>query len=79
MPDKISLGIWRHFKGGYYEVIAVAAHARTAEIFVVYRNLTDSRWIWTRSAKEFTEEVEFHSGVMVPRFIYVRPTDSPVS
>ena len=74
---EIPLGIWRHFKGGYYEVLVVAVNARTAEQSVVYRNPDNPRWVWTRTAEDFLEKVEHYAGAMVPRFIYVRSTDTP--
>lgn len=76
MPE-IPLGIWRHYKGGYYEVIAVAVHASTADSYVIYRNPEALHFTWTRSAEEFLAPVEFFAGAMVPRFTYVRPANSP--
>jgi hypothetical protein len=78
MPElEIPRGIWRHYRGGYYEVLVVAVHAGTAEHFVIYRSPLNRRVTWARSAKEFLEEVEFYPGSMVPRFKYVRPADRP--
>ena len=37
MSEKLALGIYRHYKGKDYEVIAVARHSETEEELVVYR------------------------------------------
>ena len=33
-------GIYKHYKGGYYQVLGVAAHSETDEMMVVYVSLT---------------------------------------
>ena len=35
-------GLYRHYKGGEYEVIGVARHSETQEALVVYRPLYDA-------------------------------------
>jgi hypothetical protein len=63
-------GRYRHFKGGEYEVLAVANHSETHEPMVVYRPLyNDSGW-WVRPLAMFVEIVE-HEGREVPRFARV--------
>ena len=60
-------GRYRHFKGGEYEVLAVAQHSETREPMVVYRPLyNDSGW-WVRPLVMFLETVQ-HEGQIVPRF-----------
>jgi hypothetical protein len=60
-------GRYRHFKGGEYEVLAVATHSETHEPLVVYRlHYNDTGW-WVRPLAMFHETVE-HEGRMVPRF-----------
>ena len=60
-------GRYRHFKGGEYEVLAVASHSETHERMVVYRPLyNDSGW-WVRPLAMFLEAVT-HAGQTVPRF-----------
>jgi hypothetical protein len=60
-------GRYRHFKGGEYEVLAVAQHSETHEPMVVYRPLyNDSGW-WVRPLAMFLETV-VHQGQTVPRF-----------
>ena len=37
---KVAAGIWRHYKGGLYQVLGVGAHSETEEKMVVYVALT---------------------------------------
>ncbi|MCE4537078.1 DUF1653 domain-containing protein [Pelomonas sp. P7] len=60
-------GRYRHYKGGEYEVLAVARHSETLEAVVVYRPLyNDSGW-WVRPYAMFVERV-VAGGVERPRF-----------
>lgn len=34
----VKLGLWKHFRGGIYEVIGMAKHSETLEDMVVYRH-----------------------------------------
>ena len=67
MPETILPGYWRHFKGGDYEVVGVAAHSETGEALVVYRALYGNRGLWVRPAAMWNETVELE-GRRVPRF-----------
>ncbi|GIW62594.1 MAG: hypothetical protein KatS3mg090_0420 [Patescibacteria group bacterium] len=65
-------GIYRHYKGKFYEVIGIARHSETLEPLVVYRALYDSKEfgknaLWVRPLKMFLEEVEVN-GKKVKRF-----------
>jgi hypothetical protein len=63
----ITPGRYRHYKGGEYEVLAVARHSETLEPVVVYRPLyNDSGW-WVRPYAMFTGTLEVE-GVVRPRF-----------
>ncbi len=50
-------GTYRHYKGGLYEVIALARHSETLEDMVVYRSLTDPQKVWVRPAAMWGETV----------------------
>ena len=68
-PDVLP-GRYRHFKGGFYEVVGVARHSETEEEFVVYRALYGEGGLWVRPRAMFLERVTVE-GAVVPRFQYV--------
>ena len=78
MPDLVPLpptplGRYRHYKGGEYEVVAVARHSETQEALVVYRPLyNDSGW-WVRPHAMFFGQVEV-DGRLQPRFTACAPS-----
>jgi len=53
----IEIGKYRHFKGGEYEVIAIAKHSETMEEMVVYKALDDAEFFWVRPFKMWDESV----------------------
>jgi hypothetical protein len=62
--------IYRHYKGGYYCVVAVSLKEDTLEPLVTYHsNLTDTDW--TRTLQNFTEMVELPNGERIKRFTRV--------
>jgi hypothetical protein len=63
----IEPGRYRHYKGKDYEVIGVARHSETAELFVVYRALYGERGLWVRPATMFLDTVVV-DGLSRPRF-----------
>lgn len=66
----ISPGIYRHYKGNFYEVIDVGCHTETHEYFVVYRALYEkaaSPAIWVRPYAMFVQTVAIN-GKTIPRF-----------
>lgn len=60
-------GLYRHYKGGEYEVIGAARHSETLEAVVVYRPLYNASGLWVRPHAMFFGEVEV-DGVSRPRF-----------
>lgn len=72
--ELIRPGRYRHFKGGEYEVLYVAAHSETLEPMVVYRALYGERGVWVRPASMWNETVE-QDGVMHQRFTYMGDAD----
>lgn len=60
-------GRYRHYKGGEYEVVAVARHSETLEPLVVYRPLHGEGGWWVRPHAMFIEQVEV-DGRRQPRF-----------
>lgn len=69
MNNEIKLGVYRHFKGGIYEAVAVASHSETLEEMIVYRN-AESGSYWVRPASMWNETVEY-MGEKVLRFTYI--------
>ena len=65
-PLKIG-GLYRHYKGNYYRVLAQATHSETMEQMVVYQALYGERGIWVRPAAMWSERVE-RDGYAGPRF-----------
>ena len=76
MTNELQLGIYQHYKGSEYEVIAIGRYEATLEPAVVYRALYESPdfgkdAVWIRPINEFQDSVEV-DGVAVPRFRFLR-------
>ena len=63
----IAPGLYRHYKGGRYEVIEMARHSETLEPMVVYRALYGQHGLWVRPAHMWSEPIAVN-GQIVPRF-----------
>ena len=50
--------LYRHFKGRYYLVVALAKDANTREDMVMYRALYGEKKLWIRSLRDFESEVD---------------------
>jgi len=61
------LGRYRHFKGGEYELVALARCSETQTLQVVYRALYADRDLWVRPYAMFFEDIE-RDGQRMPRF-----------
>jgi hypothetical protein len=60
-------GLYRHYKGGEYEVLGVVRHSESLEPLVLYRPLHADSGAWVRPFGMFLETV-VHGGVRQPRF-----------
>lgn len=60
-------GLYRHYKGGEYEVVGTVRHSETLEPMTLYRALYGQRGLWVRPAAMFLEMVDI-DGVVQPRF-----------
>ncbi|MGO2052983.1 DUF1653 domain-containing protein [Glutamicibacter sp. 287] len=63
----VEAGIYEHFKGQRYEVLAVGRHSETEEPLVFYRKLYDDYSFWARPQAMFEEVIE-REGYRGPRF-----------
>ncbi len=70
LPAKPQPGLYRHYKGHDYRVVALARHSETLEPVVVYQALYGEKGLWVRPAEMFGEKVEV-DGKRVPRFARV--------
>lgn len=68
----IKPGIYKHYKGNKYLVLALAKHSETLDEMVVYVSLYQNpvSQVWVRPAKMFGEKVEYN-GKKVPRFKFI--------
>ncbi len=65
-------GIYRHYKGRFYEVLDTVRHSETLQAMTLYRALYGARGLWVRPAAMFMEAVMV-DGRAVPRFEQVPP------
>ncbi|PJI50151.1 MAG: TonB box-like protein [Pseudomonas sp.] len=70
-------GLYRHYKGQEYRVLAVARHSETEEELVIYQALYGEFGLWVRPLSMFIEAVEVN-GERVPRFALVSAEDDPL-
>ena len=63
----IQLGLYRHYKGGLYEVQGVVRHSETLQPMVLYQALYGQRGFWVRPFDMFLESVQV-AGRTVSRF-----------
>ena len=70
MSEKLALGVYRHYKGKDYEVIAVARHSETEEELVVYRLMYGDFSYWVRPLTMFVERIVI-DGIEQPRFRFI--------
>jgi len=71
LPDAAT-GLYRHYKGGQYEVLGVVRHSETCEPLVLYRALYGAQGLWVRPHAMFFEQVTV-DGQQVPRFAPLAP------
>lgn len=63
-------GLYRHYKGGLYEVVGTVRHSEDLSPLTLYRALYGERGLWVRPAAMFNEAVVI-DGVTQPRFAYI--------
>lgn len=60
---------YRHYKGGLYQIVAVAMHTETEEDMVIYQALYGDYKVYARPLNMFFENVSDDKGKIVLRFI----------
>lgn len=66
-------GFYRHYKGRFYQVLAVVRHSEEDAPYVLYRALYGDFGLWVRPLAMFTESVSI-DGEPLPRFAYISST-----
>lgn len=66
----VAAGFYQHYKGQYYQVLAVTYHSEENAPYVLYRALYGEFRLWVRPLSMFSEIVE-HQGKRRPRFDYL--------
>jgi hypothetical protein len=74
VPDLVSPGRYRHFKGGEYIVVGVARDSETKAEMVVYHPSGNPADLWVRSVQMWNEMVE-RDGVRRQRFERLESND----
>ena len=67
----IKKGIYTHYKGNKYELVAIASHSETLEKMVVYKALYGDGEFWVRPLSMWDEEV-LVNGEKVHRFTLLK-------
>jgi len=72
--SKFKPGIYRHYKGGEYELLELAESSEDKSELVIYRSLKDDK-VWARPASMWEEEVVVGAEKKI-RFEFLRETEA---
>lgn len=61
--------VYRHYKGGIYEVLAVARHTENDEVLVIYKSVSNGK-CWARPLSMWEEQVDLY-GKTISRFTLI--------
>ena len=70
MEIKIN-GIYRHYKGNYYKVLAIGKHSESLDNLVIYQAQYGSNDIWCRPLDMWNDEIDYN-GKTCKRFELVK-------
>ncbi len=81
MAERITPGIYKHYKGHNYQVFGEARDSETGEVYILYKPLyeipdADPEQLVVRPKEMFLEEVEI-GDQLVPRFSLIEEKPSP--
>jgi hypothetical protein len=71
-------GLYRHYKGGWYEVLDTVRCSESLQGMTLYRALYGGMGLWVRPATMFAQHDEFQ-GRLQPRFAHHDPASVVVS
>ena len=71
MNDIILGATYKHYKGNFYKIIAIAKHSETNESLVIYEALYDEHKIWARPIEMWNDIIELN-GEKFKRFELVK-------
>jgi hypothetical protein len=74
MEEIRQYSVYKHFKGGLYQVLGFCKDSETLAELVIYQNLRDTSQIWTREINDFVARVQLDTGEVLNRFERV-PTE----
>ena len=75
---ELTPGLYRHYKGNDYEVVAVARHSETLEPVVVYRALYGEGGLWVRPYAMFCGDVMVDGQAVAPHDLCIVESPSRV-
>ena len=64
-------GVYKHYKGNFYKVLAVGKHTETLDELVVYQSSYGDHQVWGRPQYMWNETLEYN-GKIVKRFELVK-------
>ena len=73
--DSLKQGIYRHYKGGLYEVVALGINSDTEGQTVIYKSLENGMW-FTREIGIFMDDVEWEGKTAKRFFLIEKETDT---
>jgi hypothetical protein len=76
MPD--IRGIYKHFKGGSYEVFGICSSYKTNQVFVLYKPLYNDTGLWLRLFSMFFSKVTV-DGKLKDRFAFMEHADDIIA
>lgn len=71
--EPLLTGFYRHYKGRYYQLLAVVRHSEEEAPYALYRALYGDFDLWVRPLAMFCEQVHIN-GEPIARFSFVSAT-----